>query len=654
MRWIYGAVIVALVVAGGGYWYVQSLLTAPMYSAEALEQMQADASAQKEDAFARPVPQVGQIPPGQIPAGQTPPANPLNNAYFGDLHSHSNLSFDSYIFGNRISLDEAYQIARGKAVESSWGERIQLAQPLDFAAVTDHAEGFGLFEACDAENASAGLKDFCTRFESPSVRFFLELRGAGEERPPQRLTWEGNGEGDESVTIAQARSTWEKIVEVANRHNKPGEFTTFAAYEYSPPLPDSGKIHRNIIFRNATVPADAISAFDARTELDLWRMLSEGCEAPCDFITIPHNPNKSWGLTFASHTIDGDVYTVDDWKMRDAVEPLVEVFQIKGNSECSLGFGATDEECGFEQFLPVCEEGQETGCIFATSMARDGLKIGLALEEEMGFNPLDFGMIGSTDAHNSNPGDAEEYDYRGAAALFTGTANQRLMGSRGGRQVTRQNPGGLAVIWAPENTRDALFDAMERKEVYATSGTRIRLRFFAGPGYDESLMNADNPVEAAYAQGVPMGGSLSLSGEETPGFFVSALRDPLSAPLDRVQIVKGWVENGDVKEIVYDVACSGGRTVDPATRRCPALAASVDLTNCAIDQDQGAPLLETVWRDPAYQAGQRAFYYARVVEASTCRWSTYDALRLGVAPADDLPATITEMAWSSPIFMGAH
>lgn len=640
MRWIYGILLLVLVAAGGGYWYMQSQLTAPIFSEEAKKQIQLDASEQNEDAFAQPAPQ----------AAQYLPANPLNNAYFGDLHSHSNLSFDSYIFGNRISLDEAYLIARGKAVEGAWGERLQLSVPLDFAAVTDHAEGFGLFEACDAKNASTALQDFCSRFETPSASFFLSLRNEGSQRPPQRTTL-GNGE---TVTAGQASMTWAKIVEVANRHNVPGEFTTFAAYEYSPPLPDRGKIHRNIIFRNGTVPSDAVSAYDARTELDLWRMLSETCVAPCDFLTIPHNPNKTWGLAFASQTIDGDVYTEADWKMRDAVEPIVETFQIKGNSECSLGFGATDEECGFEQFLPVCEDGETTGCIHSTSMVRDGLKIGLALEEDLGFNPLDFGLIGSTDGHNSNPGDAEEYDFRGAAAFFTGTANIRLNGLRGGRRAAFQNPGGLAVIWAPENTRDALFNAMERKEVYATSGTRIRLRFFAGHGYDEGMLSVDNPAETAYAQGVPMGSSLGFNGDEAPGFFVSALRDPLSAPLDRVQIVKGWVEDGDVKEIVYDVACSGERSVDPATRRCPALAASVDLTNCSIDQDQGAAVLKAVWHDPDYQADQRSFYYARVVETATCRWSTYDALRLGQAPADDLPATITEMAWSSPIWLGAR
>ncbi|WOF74435.1 DUF3604 domain-containing protein [Parvibaculaceae bacterium PLY_AMNH_Bact1] len=637
MRWIYGVGVLVVVAGVSAYFYVQHQLNAPIFTEERQQQIEAEVAAQNEEAFTRPARQPATYPP----------SNPLNNAYFGDLHSHSALSFDSYIFGNRLSVDEAYQIAKGNAFETASGERIQLSVPLDFAAVTDHAEGFGLFETCAGEDVSDDFMNLCRRFETPNASFFLDLREAGEKRPPENL-----GGSDDAIEGEQARSTWAQIVAAAERHNEPGRFTTFAAYEYSPPLPDRGKIHRNVIFRNDKVPARAISAFDALTEIDLWNMILADCEAPCDFITIPHNPNKSWGLAFASHTIDGDAYTEEDWKLRDAVEPLVEIFQIKGNSECSLGFGATDEECGFEQFLPPCAEGQVTQCIHPTSMARDGLKLGLKLEEELGFNPLDFGMIGSTDTHNSNPGNAEEYDFRGAAALFTGNANLRLRGLRGGRATTVQNPGGLAVVWAPANTRDALFDAMERKEVYATSGTRIRLRFFGGPSYKDGLLTEDNPIETAYQLGVPMGGMLRPSEGETPSFFVHALQDPLNAPLDRVQIIKGWIEDGDVKELVYDVACSDGRTADPDTRRCSTSQASVDLTNCAFDADKGAQLLQTVWQDPNYDAAQRAFYYARVVQNPTCRWSTYDALRLGEAPPEDLPSTSTEMAWSSPIWVG--
>eukprot|EP00439_Symbiodinium_sp_Y106_P089733 s1_g2269.t1 len=637
MRWIYGLVGVALVGGLSAYLYVQHQLNAPIFTEETRSQIRADVAAQNEEVFVRPAPR----------SAETPPANPLNNAYFGDLHTHSSLSFDSYISGNRISLDDAYRVAKGEPVESASGEIIQLSLPLDFAAVTDHAEGFGLFEACGEQGTTEEFGELCRRFDSPNASFFLDLRDAGSKRPPESL-----GGSTDAVKPPHRQSTWTHIVEVAERHNEPGQFTTFAAYEYSPPLPDRGKIHRNIIFRNNTVPVQAVSAFDALTEIDLWAMVSDDCQSPCDFISIPHNPNKSWGLAFAGRTIDGDLYTAEDWKTRDAFEPIVEMFQIKGNSECSPGFGATDEECGFEQFLPVCEPGQVTQCVHPTSMARDGLKLGLELEEELGFNPLDFGMIGSTDAHNSNPGDAEEYDFRGGSGLPSGNANLRLRGMRGGGEGLYRNPGGLAVVWAPENTRDALFDAMERKEVYATSGTRIRLRFFGGPAYEDGLLDADNRIELAYAQGVPMGGMLRPSDGEVPAFYVEALQDPLSAPLDRVQIIKGWIENGEAKESVFDVACSGGRSVDPDTGRCPSADVSVDLSNCAFETEQGAQTLKSVWRDPTYKPDQRAFYYARVVQNPTCRWSTYDALRLGETPPADLPSTTTEMAWSSPIWIG--
>ena len=634
MRWLYGGGAVLAVVLIAGYFFVQNRLNAPVMTAADLDGVRATVAAQNETAFEQPPPQVA----------PRPAPNPLGNVYFGDLHSHSDLSFDSYIFGNRLSIDDAYRVAKGEAVETASGERVQLTVPLDFAAVTDHAEGFGLHEACRDPDKTKDQTEVCNKFESPSAAFFLSLRNAGEKRPPQRVAL-GDAE--------QARSTWELVVQTADQHNEPGAFTTFAAYEYSPPLPDTGKIHRNVIFRSSDVPDHAVSAFDALTEIDLWDQLSAGCEAPCEFLTIPHNPNKSWGLAFASQTIDGDPYTVKDWAMRRAVEPIVEMFQIKGNSECSLGFGATDEECTFEQFLPACEDGQVTRCIHPTSMVRDGLKKGLTLEEELGFNPLAFGMIGSTDTHNSNPGDAEEWDFRGASGLFSGTAKRRLDGFRAGnRAALMRNPGGLAAVWATENTRDALFDAMQKKTVYATSGTRISLRFYAGLPFDDRLLDAPDAVTIADATGVPMGATLDVGADDTPGFFVWALRDPTSAPLSKVQIVKGWLVDGEAKEQVFDVACSDGRQVDPQTHKCqPQKVAGVDLTNCAVPDTPGAGELKSVWRDPNFRADQNAFYYVRVVQEPSCRWSTYDSLRLGRTPPEDVPATVTEMAWSSPIWV---
>ena len=641
MRKIYWLGIAALVIAAIGYFYIQHRLASPFMTEEGIAQLRADVAAQDESAFAG----VEQQP------AQYQDVNPDRNVYFGDLHGHSDLSFDSYIFGNRLTLDQSYLFAKGASFDNPAGEKMQLSVPLDFAAMTDHAEGFGLHEICDDPAKTEAGTDFCKRLDNPDANLFLELRKQGEERPPKS----GFGElvNDKQKVSGFAEATWKHIVSVAEKHNDPGKFTTFAAYEYSPPLPDSGKIHRNVIFRNSTVPRRAVSAMDAATELDLWDRLASDCAKPCEFLTIPHNPNKSWGLAFASHTIDGDKYTVDDWKQREKLEPIVEIFQIKGNSECSIGFGTTDEECRFEQFLPRCTEGQETGCIFETSMARDGLKKGLVLEQKVGVNPFRFGMIGSTDTHNSNPGDAEEWDYRGVAGLFTASAKTRLAAGRNGNyDMLMRNPGGLAAIWAEENTRESLFAAMQRKEVYATSGTRIRLRFFGSFNYRDNMLDAGDAVKTAYRTGVPMGGSINAISGATPTFFIWAMRDPLAAPLDKVQLIKGWIEDGEAREEVQDILCSEGRTIDTKTKRCSASSAKVNLQNCSIDQSRGATELKTLWKDSNFRADQNAFYYVRVIQNPTCRWSTYDSLRLGQAPPENAPSTITEMAWSSPIWVG--
>jgi len=640
MRWYHWTGLIVGASAIAGYFLVQSRLAAPLVSDAQITQMRAAVEAEDESAFVIPLPQ----------SAEYAEANPLGNVYFGELHTHSSLSFDSYIFGNRLTPEQSYQFAKGEQVTSPVGEPMQLTVPLDFAAVTDHAEGFSLQKQCtDAETGKA-MRRLCEQMETPGTNLFLQLREAGEKRPPTRLAETSAEEDARAVIFAQ--ETWAEIVAAADAHNDPGRFTTFAAYEYSPPLPDRGKIHRNVIFRNSNVPGSAVSAYDALTEIDLWDQLSAGCQAPCEFLTIPHNPNKTWGLAFANHTIDGDAYTEADWAMRDRVEPLVEMYQIKGNSECALGVGTTDEECAFEQFLPLCAEGQETGCIFPTSMARDGLKIGLELEAQLGFNPLDFGMIGASDSHNSTPGDTEEWDYRGASGLVSATAKRRLSPGPGGNyRNLLNNPGGLAAIWAPENTRDALFDAMQRKEVYATSGTRIRLRFFGSFNYAPGTEDSPALLETSYSNGVPMGSALSGNTTASPSFLVWALRDPLNAPLDRIQIVKGWTENGETFETVQDVICSEGRTVNPETNHCPETSATVDPVTCGADQNRGAAELKALWTDPDYRAEQNAFYYARVVQNPTCRWSTYDSLRLGQAPPENVPATQTEMAWSSPIWV---
>ncbi len=639
MRWTYWVGLVAICVAGWVIYGIVNRLNTSLQpeGQEALAELRASIEAQNEAAFSRPAKK----------ALQPQQANTLKNVYFGDLHVHTDLSFDSYLFGNRLDSDTAYRIAKGESAEIATGERVELTRPLDFVGLTDHAEGFGLHEACALTQKSSAASDYCSAMENPSLRFFLSLRAAGESRPMIKdlAIYQDNAE----VARTFADSTWQKIKQAAERHYEPGTFTTFAGYEYSPVLPDRGKHHRNILFRSMDTPQHAISAYDAASEIDLWQQLEATCTDNCQFLTIPHNPNKTWGLAFASHTIDGVPYTIDNWQLRERSEPIVEMFQIKGSSECSSAFGAGDEECSFEQFLPVCAESQETACIFPTSMVRDGLQKGLALEDELGFNPMKFGLIGSTDTHNSNPGDTEEWDARGPAGFTSSPAARRLDGVGGRSEGSLQrNPGGLAAIWAAENTREALFDAMRAKEVYATSGTRITLRVFAG--FDLPLdIAATGDIAAAYQTGVPMGGTVEGKDGEM-ALFVWAAKDPDNAPLAKLQVIKGWVEDGKRQEAVYDIAC-GGSQLNPVTHRCAANGAKVDTTDCSWQSSEGAAQITTRWIDPDYAPNEDAFYYVRAVQNPTCRWSTYDSLRLGRELPTEVPATVTEMAWASPVWV---
>ena len=641
MNWKRWAGLAAMLLVGfGAYriWRLSEAALMPSTEAE-IASVRAVSAAQDEEAFFRPDNQ----------PFEPQPTNPLNNVYFGDLHIHTNISSDAYLFGNRLDMDTAYRFAKGETGATlRTGEYVEISRPLDFAALTDHAETFGRRQACESPGASDVARAACDQLEVPSLIGFMQLRQRAQQRPPVRPMAVFND--NPKLERSYAAETWQQVQIAANRHYEPGRFTTFAAYEYSPAMPDRGKNHRNIVFRGNDVPKYAVSSFDAISEIELWRQLEATCTADCQFLTIPHNMNKTWGLAFAGETIDGVAYAEEDWKLRERNEPLVEMFQIKGSSECSMMFGAGDEECGFEQFLPPCAKGQETSCLPTTSMARDGLRIGLELEDEIGVNPLEFGMVGSTDTHNSNPGDTEEWDYRGATSFASSPAARR-MSPDNVTGIRNNNPGGLAAVWAPENTREALFDAMKRKEVYATSGTRIVLRMFAGFELPADIAETAD-LTAAYEHGTPMGGRLNAisAGGNAVSLFVWATQDPISAPLARIQIVKGWIENGESHEAVYDVAC-GGSALNPTTAKCAPNGATVDLSDCSWDTTVGASDLKATWTDPDFDSAEDAFYYARVVQNPTCRWTTYDSLRLGLAPLADSHTTVSEMAWGSPVWV---
>jgi len=598
------------------------------------------------------------------------------------LHLHTAESFDSSMMGNKLGIEDAYRFAKGEPLIGAGGETMQLSRPLDFVAITDHAEGFGSRTHCDDPNLSLFERAACWVMAQDNPIFLaLIVEGARGEDGPGELSlptgvyqpkarkvpgvdrfptckW-----GDSTVERCydNVSTDWARYVQLADDYYEPGQLTTLVAYEFSPGMPDQGKHHRNVIFRSNSVPERAISSIDVPNAIELWKGLEATCDKAdgCDFLTMPHNPNKAWGLTYSRYAYDGKQYTEDDWRLRQRREPLTEIYQNKGASECALGVGATDEECAFAQVLDPCQPGETTGCAFETGFVRDGLKVGLALEQELGFNPLQIGFIAATDGHNANPGDVEEWDFRGTVGTISSPASRRLSGTNLGEKAYRSmlkfhSPGGLAAVWALENNREAIFDALARRETYATSGPRVALRFHAGWGIDEAMIDDTGLVQHLGATAVPMGAVFSTNQQpQSPEFLVWAVRDPLDAPLQRIQMVKGWIDDaGQTHEKVVDIACADGLQVDPATGRCLDNGASVDLASCQFSTGSGATELKTLWRDPDYAPDQSAFYYVRVLMNPTCRWSSFDAIRLGREPDPSVPATIQERAWSSPIWSG--
>ena len=608
-----------------------------------------------------------------------PAPNPELNLYWGELHLHTAESFDSSLFGNTLTIEDAYRFARGEPLHNAGGELMQLTRPLDFVAITDHAEGFGIRTHCNEPGLSLVERAACKLINigNPAVFSIMVDRRRGTAPPgdpskpagvyqqkmrqqPSQGAFPTCSWGDATLERCydNAHQDWARYVELADKFYEPGTLTTLVGYEFSPTLPDKGKHHRNVIFRSNVVPKRALSSMDVPNAIELWKGLEADCGEGCDFLTIPHNMNKAWGLTYSRYTWDGQPYDEEGWRLRRKREPLAEIYQIKGAQECALGVGATDEECAFSQVLDPCLPGQLSGCAFHTGFVRQGLKVGLQLEQELGFNPMQAGFIAATDSHNSNPGDVEEWDYVGAAGSVTSPAFRRIHRDNESEEaylssIKFPTSGGLAAVWAPENTREAIFDALARRESYATSGPRMTVRFYAGWNIEEDTASENNAIPQLAANSVPMGGVLQpdASAETSPGFFVWTTRDPIDAPLQRVQMVKGWIDaEGETHEAVVDIACSDGLTPNPETGRCPDNGASVDLDTCKFSQGSGADELKTVWYDPQYDADQGAFYYVRVLMNPTCRWSSYDAIRLGEKPDPRVPATIQERAWSSPIW----
>ena len=609
------------------------------------------------------------------------------SAFFGDLHVHSAHSFDAFVYGTIARPDDAYRFAKGDRLEHALGFEMRLQEPLDFYSVTDHAVFLGIAEAMlDPESKvstheTAGWFKTMQTVEERRAAFMRLVRFVVSGRHEEIL--------DEYEGLPVVKSAWSDIVDAANRHYEPGRFTTFIGYEYTP-APLNQNLHRNVIFRGADVPELPFSRLDSGNPEDLWRWMDRQRDGGTDVLAIPHNSNGSNGEMFRLGYFDGSELDDSYAELRMRNEPLVEITQVKGTSDTHPLLSTNDEWADFE-IMPFRISTTVISNV-SGSYVREALLNGLKLEAQGRANPFEFGLIGSSDTHNASYA-GDESDFYGKVGLVDGSPDRRgsipldkvegthdsldvfpcpgtvptqLSGEStesakqiwcgdDGDQFTQSymtywGASGLTGVWAEENTRESIFDAFRRKETFATTGPRIKVRFFAGYDLDVDLQDPE-AVSKAYQRGVTMGGHLNSREGGAPEFLVWATQDLASAPLQRVQVIKGWVsENGESQERVYDVGCSDGLEVDSINHRCPENNSKVDVSDCSISRDKGDSALASHWSDPDFDPNQRAIYYVRVLENPSCRWSTWDAIKAGVQPRPDFPLTIQERAWSSPIW----
>ncbi len=618
------------------------------------------------------------FPPNEEILTLRPAPNPDRNAYFGDLHVHTAYSFDAYVFGTVSTPDDAYRYAKGQALLHPSGYEVQLQQPMDFYAVTDHAMLMGLVkEAADttSEFSRYAVAKPLHNINAPDnmTEYSLPDRGtAFASFLPGVVNGLLDGTIDMPLVEAVTKSAWRDTIRAANEAYIPGSFTTFAAFEYTTSSTDQGNLHRNVIFRDSDrLPAMPFSRFNSLNPEGLWQWMDNLRKQGIESLAIPHNSNGSNGQMFKMVDWAGD--PIDDAysQQRSRNEPLVEITQIKGTSDTHPLLSPNDEWANFE--ITPYRVATKLYSEPLGSYVRDAYLRGLHLQSEGVLNPYTFGLIGSSDTHDAASSEDEE-TFFSKAGMLDGTAE--LRGSipasfLNGTVVKFFDPGlvkevdgkdymasssfeywsasGMAGVWAEENTREAIYRAFRRKETFATSGPRIKVRFFAGYNFKPAVLDNPQLTRIAYQRGVTMGSDLPGKGQDSPSFIVWAAGDPSGTALQRVQIIKGYLEGDAHQERIYDVACANDLQPDPATGRCPDNGAGVDLGSCATT-GTGASELKALWRDPDFDARQEAFYYVRVLENPSCRWSTWDAVRAGVEPRSDLPKTIQERAWSSPIW----
>ncbi len=594
-----------------------------------------------------------------------PAPNPERNAYFGDLHIHTRSSFDAYIFNVRRTADDAYRFAKGETITHPSGFDMTISGgPLDFYAVTDHAEYLGILPAMDTPGTKLS--------EYPGAKSMFNTDASTPEGR-QRITdaFQTIGatvrSGDEIKEIYDEtviNSVWAENIAAAEKHNEPGKFTTFSAYEYTAVTSPKngmgfggGNLHRNVFFKGEA-PARAFSSLDSVNPEDLWDWMDQQRAEGREVLSIPHNSNVSDGQMFRLQTYQGGALDAAYAEQRMRNEPLVEVTQVKGTSETHPSLSPNDEWANFElydQLLGSNIVSQTKG-----SYVREAYQNGLKLQETKGFDPFHFGLIASSDSHVVG-GAFSEKNYWSKIGIVDGTPiargsvpfpGSKDWSSQPDNQITqnaknwfsRWSASGLTGVWAEENTREAIFNAFRRKETFATTGPRMKVRFFGGLTYTDDMLTSPDLVKRAYAGGAAMGSDLVGNANANPGFLVWAQKAADGGLLERVQIVKVTSKG----ETLFDVACASG-TPDPKTNRCPETSASVDMATCE-PTGNGTSELKTLWRDPTFDAKKRATYYVRVLENPSCRWSTWEALRAGAPPRPDVPATIQERAYTSPIW----
>jgi len=575
--------------------------------------------------------------------------NPLRDAYFGETHVHTSWSLDAFAMGNLLTTPaDAYKYFKGDPIKHPLGYEVKITTPLDWAGVTDHSEYAGVVNMANEPGSPVSklpaaqplILKARTKEEMTRVALYAINVLASGPPVPALMNPEITG------------AVWKRVVNLANEANEPGKFTAFCSYEWTS-MPNNMNLHRNVFFRDcAKVPPAPFSALDSKHPVDLWAWMDTQRKAGNELLAISHNANLSDGRMFPIE-VDTKGRPIDAAYAASRVgnEPLTEIKQLKGTSETHPLLSPNDEFASFELMSVLLGNPQGRIPQIVGSYARQAWKDGLAMQDAKGFNPYKFGVGAASDSHNTAVPYRQENMF-GGHSFTDGTIEARMSGTLVGGMFDARTEGtsGLTGVWAEENTRASIFDAMQRKETFGVSGPHIKVRFFGGWEYTADMVAAQDWVKTGYDKGVPMGGDLPPAKAKAPTFIVWASKDPTSGNLDRIQVIKGWTKSGQSFEKIFDVVWAGDRKADKWTGVVPPIGSTVDVANATYTNTIGSVELKTAWTDPEFDPSLHAFYYARVLEIPTPRWTTIQAKQLGVAPPDIVAATIQERAWSSPIW----